>query len=373
MKIDIRSKIIQKVTILGAIVNLLLSIIKIFIGHIGGSGALVADGVHSLSDLLSDWIIWYAAKKAGKSPDAEHPYGHEKFESIATLGVSILLALIGIGIIINAINNLSSPVELSYTNWLLAITIISILSKELLYWYTILVAKKTKSDMLKANAWHHRTDSLSSIIVLIGIYGAMNGYIYLDTIAAILIGLMIIFIAYKLGFKTTKELVDTSINAKELTKLKKNIKKIDGIEGIHCLRTRINGQKISADLHIQVAPFISVSEGHVISIYVEKVAKKSIQGLTDITVHIDPEDDQKYISYPERKKVIQDIEKNLAKKNCKYKINLIKLHYLAGNILVDCYIDIKYLNTEKAQDIQNKISTIILEIKNCNNVEVYFS
>ena len=373
MKSEIRSKIIQKTTILGAIINLFLSIIKIVIGNIGHSGALIADGIHSLSDLLSDFFIWYAAKKSGESPDKEHPYGHGRFESLATLGVSILLAITGISIIFNGFNNIFSPAELMYTNWLLLITIISILSKELLYWYSLSVANRIKSDILKANAWHHRTDSFSSIIVLIGIYGSMNGYIYLDAIAAILIGFIIIFVAYKLGFKVAKDLVDTSIDEKDIAKLKKNIKQIDGIEDIHCLRARRNGQKISADLHVQVSPFISVSEGHLISIFVEKKAKECIPDITDITVHIDPEDDQELISYPPRKDVINDIKNNLKNKNCKYKINRIRLHYIKNKIFVDCYLDVKYLDKENAKDIQNTISNIISGRNDVYDTKVYFS
>lgn len=368
----IRKKIIQKTTIVGAVINLFLAIIKIIIGYIGNSSALVADGVHSLSDLLSDFFIWYAAKKAAEKPDKEHPYGHEKFESIATLGVSVFLIFIGAGIIFNGFNNLFLPNQLTYTKWLLAITIISIISKELLYWYSLLMAKKIKSEVLRANAWHHRTDSLSSIIVLISIFMTTKGYPYLEVIASIIIGFMIIFIAFKLGINTIKDLVDTSIEEKDIKKIEKTLYEIDGIKDIHCLRTRRSGAKISADVHIQVSPFISVSEGHLISIYAEKKMKELIEELKDITIHIDPEDDQNEIIYPQRKKILNNINKKLKNINFAYNINNIRLHYFKNKIFIDLYIDINCLEREKIKDIKDKLSSAINEIDDSYNTKVYF-
>ena len=165
-----RTKASQKVTIVGGVVDFLLAIFKVITGVIGNSGALIADGIHSFSDLLSDGVVLYAAKHSGDAPDAEHPYGHERFETVATLGLSIILAIIGTGIIYDAINRLSDPQSLTHSTLLLSIVSLSIFSKEALYWYTLKVANTYKSEMLKANAWHHRSDALSSIVVFIGIF-----------------------------------------------------------------------------------------------------------------------------------------------------------------------------------------------------------
>ena len=377
MDSESRSKTSQKVTLVGAAVDLLLSILKVIVGFIGHSGALIADGIHSFSDLLSDWVVWYAAKHAGEAPDEEHPYGHERFETVATLGLSIFLAIIGTGIIFDATQRLSNTIQLEHTPWLLGVAALSIVAKEALYWYTVIVANKVKSDMLKANAWHHRSDAFSSIVVLVGIYGAANGYLYLDSIAAIIVGLMIIFIAWKLGIGATKELVDTSIDAKDIAKLRSALSEIKGVNSVHSLRTRRNGHKISADVHVQVNPFLSVSEGHIISVSVERVAQDCVEGLTDVTVHIDPEDDDDeetpYQDLPERAQARSILQQALKLEQCDYEIERTQLHYLDGSILVDFYLSLDYLKTTDSQVINNQLSSIVGKLPGYGEVKVYFS
>jgi cation diffusion facilitator family transporter len=270
-----RTKASQKITIIGAVVDFLLAILKVIIGVIGNSGALIADGIHSFSDLLSDGVVLYAAKHSSEEADDEHPYGHERFETVATLGLAIVLAIIGIGIVFDAFNRFSNPTELTHSTLLLSIAALSIFSKEVLYWYTLKVGKQFKSEMLKANAWHHRSDALSSIVVFVGILGSLNGYLYLDSVAAIVVGLMVIYIAWELGIGATKELVDTSIDAEQVEQLRNSIGQISGVNNVHSLRTRKIGHAISADVHVQVDPFLSVSEGHIISVSVERVAKNA--------------------------------------------------------------------------------------------------
>lgn len=371
-----RSKASQKVTLIGAVIDFFLSVLKIIVGFIGNSGALIADGIHSFSDLLSDWVVWYAAKHAGEAPDEEHPYGHERFETVATLGLSIFLAIIGTGIIFDAAQRLSDTGQISHAPWLLAVAVLSIISKEALYWYTLIVAKKVKSDMLKANAWHHRSDAFSSVVVLIGIYGAANGYFYLDSIAAIIVGLMIIFIAWKLGIGATKELVDTSIDAEDIGRLRTALSEIQGVNSVHSLRTRKNGHKISADVHVQVNPFLSVSEGHIISVSVERVAQDCVEGLSDVTVHIDPEDDDdentSYEDLPERAQARRILQQALKLEQCDYEIERTQLHYLDGKILVDFFLSLEYLQTVDAQEINNQLSSIVGQLPGFGEVKVYF-
>jgi cation diffusion facilitator family transporter len=372
-----RSKTSQKVTLVGAVVDLLLSILKVIVGFIGHSGALIADGIHSFSDLLSDWVVWYAAKHAGEAPDEEHPYGHERFETVATLGLSIFLAIVGTGIIFDAAQRLSNTTQLEHTPWLLSVAALSIIGKEALYWYTVIIANKVKSDMLKANAWHHRSDAFSSIVVLIGIYGAANGHLYLDSIAAIIVGLMIIFIAWKLGIGATKELVDTSIDAEDIAKLRSALSEIKGVNSVHSLRTRRNGHKISADVHVQVNPFLSVSEGHIISVSVERVAQSCVEDLTDVTVHIDPEDDDDeetpYKNLPERAQARSILQQALKLEQCDYEIERTQLHYLDGNILVDFYLSLDCLKTTNSQEINNQLSSVVGKLPGYGEVKVYFS
>jgi len=376
MNSEIRTKASQKVTLVGAIVDFLLAVFKVMAGMFGNSGALIADGIHSFSDLLSDGVVWYAAKHSADEADEEHPYGHERFETVATLGLAIILAIIGTGIIFDAFNRLSSPSELTHSTLLLSVTALSIFSKEALYWYTLKVAKTYKSEMLKANAWHHRSDALSSIVVFIGILGSLNGYLYLDGVAAIVVGLMVIYIAWELGIGATKELVDTSIDAAQVEQLRHAIGMISGVNNVHSLRTRKIGQAISADVHVQVDPFLSVSEGHIISVSVERVAKECLEDLHDVTVHIDPEDDETAApceNLPERAKALGILNKALFNNKCDGEIKRIQLHYLDGKIHVDFFLPLSCLSSDKSYDeILDKLTEVVRDLPEFGDIKVYF-
>ncbi len=372
-----RAKASQKVTIVGAIVDFVLAVFKVVVGFIGNSGALIADGIHSFSDLLSDGVVLYAAKHSSEEADDEHPYGHERFETVATLGLAIILAIIGTGIVFDAFDRLSNPVALTNGTLLLSITALSILSKEVLYWYTLKVAKTYKSSMLKANAWHHRSDVLSSIVVFVGILGSLNGYLYLDGVAAIVVGLMIIYIAWEFGIGATKELVDTSIDVEHIESLRHSIGKISGVTSVHSLRTRKIGHTISADVHVQVDPFLSVSEGHIISVSVERVAKECLEDLNDVTVHIDPEDDgttAPYAKLPERAEALGILTKLLFNNKCDDEIERIQLHYLDGKIHVDFYLPLSCLESDKSHDeILAKLKETVNKLDIFGDIKVYFS
>ena len=372
-----RAKASQKVTIVGAIVDFVLAVFKVVVGFIGNSGALIADGIHSFSDLLSDGVVLYAAKHSSEEADDEHPYGHERFETVATLGLAIILAIIGTGIVFDAFDRLSNPVALTNGTLLLSIAALSILSKEVLYWYTLKVAKTYKSSMLKANAWHHRSDVLSSIVVFVGILGSLNGYLYLDGVAAIVVGLMIIYIAWELGIGATKELVDTSIDVEHIESLRHSIGKISGVTSVHSLRTRKIGHTISADVHVQVDPFLSVSEGHIISVSVERVAKECLEDLNDVTVHIDPEDDgttAPYAKLPERAEALGILTKLLFNNKCDDEIERIQLHYLDGKIHVDFYLPLSCLESDKSHDeILAKLKETVNKLDIFGDIKVYFS
>ena len=372
-----RTKASQKVTLVGAVIDLALGIFKVIAGVLGNSGALIADGIHSFSDLLSDGIVLYAAKHSAEEADDEHPYGHERFETVATLGLAIILAIIGVGIIYDAFERLFNPSELSHNALLLSVAALSIFSKEALYWYTLKVAKTYKSDMLKANAWHHRSDALSSVVVFIGILGSLNGYLYLDGVAAVVVGFMIIYIAWKLGLGATKELVDSSIDADQVKQLRDSIGRISGVNSVHSLRTRKIGHTISCDVHVQVDPFLSVSEGHIISVSVERVAKECLENLNDVTVHIDPEDDETvepYEALPERAEALGILTKALFNNKCDGEIERIQLHYLESRIHVDFYLPLSCLESGQSGDeILTKLHETVDPLEGFGKIKVYFS
>jgi hypothetical protein len=206
-----------------------------------------------------------------------------------------------------------------------------------LYWYTLITARRIRSDMLKANAWHHRSDAISSVVVLAGVAGAMLGWSYLDSVAAVLVGFMIGRIAWDLGKEAMEELVDTALDEESVERARQVIMRIDGVRSLHLLRTRRHGHEATADVHVQVAPRLSVSEGHMISQAVEDRLIEALDALTDVTVHIDPEDDEQAPpsrDLPLRNAVIDRLgaywEGVGLPPGCE-----IGLHYLSGRIDID--------------------------------------
>lgn len=288
-----RSAATRRVTLIGAVINLVLSVLKIAFGVIAQSQSLVADGVHSLSDLLTDGLVLFAAGHAHQEPDREHPYGHGRFETAATLGLGIFLALVATGIIWDAVGRLFEPEQLLQPGIMaLYVAALSILANEFLYRYTMVVARRFRSEMLRANAWHHRSDAMSSVVVLVGVGGTMAGLPYLDAIGAVGVGLMIGHIAWDLGSKAIQELVDAGLDEERLKKIRETILSVGGVQDIHMLRTRRLAGRASVDVHVLVEPWLSVSEGHMISQMVTDRLLDDIEEVSDVTVHIDPEDDE---------------------------------------------------------------------------------
>jgi cation diffusion facilitator family transporter len=338
-----RGRATRRVALVTGGVNLLLSIAQIFVGFIANSAALIADGVHSASDLLSDILVWFAARQAAQAPDADHPYGHGRFETAATLGLGILLAGVAAGIVWNGVERLFEPDRPMPGQLALVIAAIGIAAKESLYWYTLIIARRLKSDMLRANAWHHRSDALSSIVVLIGVGGALLGYVYLDAVAAIIVGLMVIKIGWDLGFSAMSELVDTALDEDQVREAKRVIMAIDGVRSVHMLRTRRNGPEASADVHVQVAPRISVSEGHMISQAVEDRLIAHMDLITDVTVHIDPEDDEDAPpcrGLPLRADATRRLERAWLDAGIMPTQYELRLHYLNGKIDVEVLLPV---------------------------------
>ncbi|MGD2053809.1 MAG: cation diffusion facilitator family transporter, partial [Gammaproteobacteria bacterium] len=288
-----RHQAINRVTLWGVFVNLVLSVAKLAGGFFGHSQALIADGLHSLSDLASDAMVFVAAKHASEDADEEHPYGHARFETIATVALAVLLVIVSLGIAYDALVSLVTDEAVEkpdlFTLWIAAL---SILSNEGLYHYTRFVGTRIRSNLLHANAWHHRSDAISSIVVLIGLAGTQFNLPKLDAYAAIVVALMIARIGFKLGYDSVQELVDASLEPELVERIRQKILSHEGVRALHMLRTRRMGHNALVDVHIMVAPRLSVSEGHHISETVEKMLIDSFDEINDVTVHIDPEDDE---------------------------------------------------------------------------------
>jgi cation diffusion facilitator family transporter len=336
-----RRHAVTRTAVVGALINLLLSIIKIIAGVLGHSQALVADGIHSLSDLLSDLLVLVAGRRASQAPDRDHPYGHARYETVATLVLGLLLVAVAIGIAWDAIHRLFEPAALLQPEPLaLAAAFASILVKEWLYWWTLGYAKRVKSDLLRANAWHHRTDAISSVVVLVGIAGTMAGLAYLDAIAAVVVALMIAKIGWELGWAAISELVDTGLESERLAAVTETIRSVGGVRDVHMLRTRRYAGQVSADVHVLVDPLVSVSEGHMISLLVEYRLKREIDEITDVTVHIDPEDDERFpppIGLPLRAEAMARLASLWSEIPEANERQRVVFHYLRGGIDIEVH------------------------------------
>ena len=289
-----RYAVIRRVTLVGAAVDLVLALAKVGGGIGAQSQSLVADGVHSLSDLVTDVLVLLAARFARAKPDADHPYGHERIETAATVGLGVVLIVIGSGIALDSLRRLFHPEDLQVPAWwAMAIAAVSVVSKEAVYHYTVRAARQHRSRLLEANAWHARSDAASSIVVIVGVGGALLGLGYLDAVAAVVVSWMIGKMGYDLARRSVAELIDTGLDPEEVEAIRAALMGVDGVRDLHMLRTRQMGPKSLVDVHILLEdPKLSVSEGHQISETARAELIRKFRDIEDVTVHIDPEDDE---------------------------------------------------------------------------------
>ncbi len=327
----------KRVTIVGAVANLLLSVGKVAAGYLGQSQALIADGVHSLSDLISDGLVLVAARFGSAGPDEDHPYGHARIETAATAAIGVLLILVAAGFIYDAGHRLLAENALWQPGWLaLSAALVSVLVKEALYHYTKVVGKRVRSGLIEANAWHHRTDALSSVVVIVGIGGAMLGVLWLDAVAAIIVAVMIAQVGWGFARGALGELVDTGLSERHLKVLRRRIERVPGVRSHHSLRTRRMGSDALADVHIQVDPEVSVSEGHRIARAVSDRMLRTLEPLTDVLVHVDHEPSdaaQRTLHLPEPEAVraaLRRVWQPLLPDDAE-----LRLHYGDGTVQVD--------------------------------------
>lgn len=288
-------KTIRKVTLVGFWINLFLVIIKLFFGYWGHSDALVADGYHSVSDFVTDFIVLFFVGAAYKKADREHPYGHGKIETVATafIGIFLFITALVLGIegvlsIINVANGETLPKP---SIWTLVVAVVSILAKEFCYRYTVRYGKKVGSSSLIANAWHHRSDALSSVATLIGVaFSIFMGATWriMDPIACVLVSILIAISAVQIARPSFSELLERSLPEDEIKKIREIIKSVPGVKRVHNLRTRQNGHSYVIDVNIHVDPDITVRVAHDIATDVECSLKKELGSDLIIYVHIEP-------------------------------------------------------------------------------------
>ncbi len=279
----------RRVTIVGAVSNLLLAIGKILAGVLGRSQALIVDGIHSLSDLVSDAVVLIASRWGAIEPDHNHPYGHGRIETVAAAIVGVLLLAVAIGFIVDAVMRLLEPERLLQPGWLaLWVALGSVGIKEALFWYTRAVAKRSRSSLIMANAWHHRSDAFSSVIVIAGLLGTRAGYLWLDAAAAIVVAGTVAWMGGRFAFDALVELVDTGVSRGEQKKLGGIIMAVDEVHGFRELRTRRMGGQIVMDVSILLDGRLSLDAADRIAAAVRERLLSESTEVFDVVVSVAP-------------------------------------------------------------------------------------
>jgi cation diffusion facilitator family transporter len=375
MKAKQRHQVTKRVTLVGALVNALLACLQISSGLLGHSQALLADGIHTLSDLGSDFIVLLATSQSAKAADKEHPYGHGRIETLASVLLGLILIGVGVGIGFRGFNSILSSNQIVPEPFTLAFAVLAILSKEGLYRYTLNASKRIHSTLLEANAWHHRSDALSSIIVLCGIATQMMGLPYMDSLAAGIVALMISFMGYKLARKALDELIDTSLESEIVGSIQHTIEKSDCVKDVHSLRTRSMGGQGYIDAEIRVNPRLTVSEAHHIAFSLEQKIKTECPQIIDVGIHVDPltEFGHHWLAdLPSRQEILDRLTNQWSSIDCNDKIQDIRLHYLNSQVEIDLVLPLELA----ASHFQLQVDELVEQASKVDfvgQVNIYFS
>jgi len=286
---------IYRVTFVGFVINVILTIFKYIAGITGRSAAMIADATHSLSDLVSDIIVLIFVRIASKPVDENHHYGHGKFETFSTFIVGMILGFAGLGILWDAgmkiFQQIAGEIVLPPEPIALIAAAISIVIKEMVFWYTLLASRRHNSQILKANAWHHRTDALSSIATLLGIGGAMyfgGKWQILDPIAAALVSILVLRVAYKIVVPAVNDLLEKSLPPDERKEICRIIKSVEHIQNPHGLKTRRIGNHVAIEIHVCIDKNMTVEDSHELTLVVESKLKDKFGVETHVVIHVDP-------------------------------------------------------------------------------------
>jgi len=269
-------------------VNVMLTIGQVMAGVFSQSQGLIADGIHSLSDLLADFVVLVAGHHSKKEADEDHHYGHHRYENAASLVLGLLLLAVAAGMIWSAVKKLQDPDDIPTVHQAaLWVAVVALMAKELLFRYMLVVAIRIRSSMLVANAWHARSDALSSLVVAVGIIGNMFGFPLLDPIAALIVGLMVGKMGWKFGWSALNDLMDRAVSQEETEAIRATLVATPGILGVHDLRTRKVGDLALVDVHLEIDATITVLQGHDIAVEARRRVLKS-HAVLDVMTHLDP-------------------------------------------------------------------------------------
>lgn len=285
---DARYRAGRTSTLVSIAVNVGLTALQVAAGIFSGSQALVADGVHSLSDLVSDFVVLVAARQSRKQADADHQYGHQRFETAASLALGGLLLAVGIGMLASAAHKIQSfghtPPVHAAALW---VALAALLAKELLFRYMLRVAQRVRSSMLVANAWHARSDAASSLVVALGIAASLGGFTLLDPVAAAVVGLMVMRMGWRFFWSALNDLMDRAVSEEESQAIRATLLATPGVQGLHDLRTRRMGDLTQVDVHLEIDGALTVAQGHAIAAAARQRVLEA-HNVLDVMTHVDP-------------------------------------------------------------------------------------
>jgi cation diffusion facilitator family transporter len=351
----------QRITWVSVAVNIVLTIMQLVVGFAAHSQSLIADAMHTLSDIVSDAFVLFANRKGAEAADADHPYGHGRFETAASLMLGLLLAGTGAGILISAAGRLQNignapPVGVA-AMWA---AIFTLAAKEGLFRYMLATAERLRSPMLVANAWHARADALSSLVVAAGIGGALLGFNFADAVAAIIVGAMIVRAGLKFGWEAIRELIDTGLSAEEVAAIRLTIATTPGVLGMHELRTRRMAHQVLVDAHVQVNSRISVSEGHRIAESARQRVLDKHPEVLDVLVHVDAENDllgNAAIQLPERAVLLAHLRELLDANPPEFERTT--LHYLGTQVEAEVFLPPDFADDAKLATLKQRVETAL--------------
>ncbi len=330
----------QRITWVSVGVNIVLTAMQLVVGFVAHSQSLIADAMHTLSDIVADAFVLFANRKGAEAADADHPYGHGRFETAASLVLGLLLAGTGAGILISAAGRLqdigSAPPVGVAAMWA---AIFTLAAKEGLFRYMLAKAERLRSPMLVANAWHARADALSSLVVAAGIAGALIGFNFADAVAAIIVGAMIVRAGSKFAWAAIRELIDTGLSAEDVDAIRHTIASTSGVLSMHELRTRRMAHQVLVDAHVQVNPRISVSEGHRVAESARQRVLENHPEVLDVLVHVDAENDllgNAAIQLPERAALLAHLRELLGANPPEFEQTT--LHYLGNRVEAEVFL-----------------------------------
>ncbi|WP_405000947.1 cation diffusion facilitator family transporter [Halomonas sp.] len=343
---DAQTREAHKVTLIGAVIDFVVGVAKMAAGFIVGSAALVADGIHSFSDILTDLFVVAATHFGRQEPDSNHPYGHGRIETLATLWLGSVLIFVAGGIAWASITRLvgGEPVP-APGPWAIGIAVAALLAKEWIFRYTLRVARRVSSRLLEANAWHSRSDALSTVVVLVGLVATQFGVGWMDAVAAIVVGIMVGQVGGRLLWESSQELIDTALPRAQRDHMQAIAERVPHVKGVHDLRTRRLGSDAVLDLHIVVPPRVTVSEAHEIGNEVSRRLREAFTQLADVTFHIDPEDDSGELEHslrpglPLRSDVVEILDDTWRALPIWHARVALDLHYLDNQVDVSLYIN----------------------------------